>query len=208
MKCPAAGSLRGLHHYTAQFLTIILVLHLMLVVINGYLQISARSQFLGRPRAAPGGPADGPHRLSIAVGPKRFRCHQSCRQPAQCRAGDRSDSPARPHRRPRLRQPDPHPLLRHSRRRPARRHHSAAGYPILPLPTPRFCRRQIPSPTSTPRSGPIRPCATPIVCLAFAAAMLVLTIKYGSANSPRRPMPPNPSPPRVRNGPSCSCSSS
>ena len=62
--------LRGVHHFTAQAMVILLVLHLMQVVINGAYS-APRSQLLARPGADVDCARAFAHRLLVAVGPKR-----------------------------------------------------------------------------------------------------------------------------------------
>ena len=72
--------LRGLHHYTAQILPVILALHLMQVVIDGAYKARARSQFLVWVAVASGGIWFLMMALTgyqLAVGPKRFLGHKS-----------------------------------------------------------------------------------------------------------------------------------
>jgi hypothetical protein len=72
--------LRGLHHFTAHVMIVLLALHLMQVVIGRRIQSSAGDQFLVRADSPPAGPRPGFDRVSASVGPKRILGYQSCNQ--------------------------------------------------------------------------------------------------------------------------------
>ena len=93
--------LRGMHHFTAQAMVVLLALHLMQVVIDGAYRSAARGELLAGPD--PDADRAGPvaHRLPAAVGPEGLLGHARRDQPDEPRARRRRGDAAAGRRRAR-----------------------------------------------------------------------------------------------------------
>ena len=172
--------LRGLHHYTAQAMTILLVLHLMQVVIDGAYKAPREINFWFGLILLQLVLAIVAHRLPAAVGPKGLLGHQSGDESSGHRAGRRPRPSKNRHRRHGLRAAHADPLFRASRRDSSLRSADCAAWSGIFICFAVMASHAPRNPCRRPDAAfwPDQVLKDAIACLAVLAAVLFLILRH------------------------------
>ena len=147
--------IRGVHHFAAQAMVVLLVMHLLQVLVGRRLPPPPRAQLVVRDGAPLLDTRLQPDRLSASLGPERLLGDQGRDQHHGRSARHRALSPKDHRRRSGLRQSDGHSLLRPSRRLLAHVARAVPGRTRRPVPAPRnHHARRLRKAARSPPSGP------------------------------------------------------